>query len=259
MPADPQDTNYKYKQTEAQLEAIETEIRATQSLTSEKLPTDALKSLYQEPDAANFAKGVQYLAKHYRNVRRVRGDGNCYYRALLYGMCEHLLVRREERERITTLIQNSIEELTTKHGYERYTIEAFWEEFVELLQTMTQDTLHAKLNEENSTSDYATWYCRVLTAAHLKADPDRFVHFLEDYPDVFAFCTREVEPMGKECGMVQVLALAEVLGVNVVIEYLDGRELLEGNKLQQHSFGPQDSKTKVTLLYRPGHYDILYR
>lgn len=256
MPADLQDATNKYKQTEAQLEAIESEIRETQSLTSEKLPTTALLTLFERD--SNHAKGVEYLAKHYRDVRRVRGDGNCYYRALLYGMCEHLLVRREERERITALIQNSIDQLTTKHDYERYTIEAFWEEFVELLQTMTQDTLHAKLNEENSTSDYATWYCRVLTAAHLKADPDRFIHYLE-YPDVVEFCTREVEPMGKECGMVQVLALAEVLQVNVVIEYLDGRELLEGNKLQQHSFGPEESKTKVTLLYRPGHYDILYR
>ena len=91
MPADPDDAANKYKQTEAQLEAIETEIRETQSLTSEKLPTDALRTLYDKD--SNFDKGVSYLAKHYRNVRRVRGDGNCYYRALLYGMCESLLIR----------------------------------------------------------------------------------------------------------------------------------------------------------------------
>jgi hypothetical protein len=63
--------------------------------------------------------------------------------------------------------------------------------------------------------------------------------------------------MGKEADMVQVLALAEVLQINVIIEYLDGREFHD--KLTQHQFGPPEVKTKVTLLYRPGHYDILYR
>ena len=32
--------------------------------------------------------------------------------------------------------------------------------------------------------------------------------------------------MGKECGMVQVLALAESMGVKVNIEYLDGRDMI---------------------------------
>jgi ubiquitin thioesterase protein OTUB1 len=63
--------------------------------------------------------------------------------------------------------------------------------------------------------------------------------------------------MGKECGMVQVLALAESLAVKVNIEYMDGREL-GGGKLTTHEFGPETSRTVLTLLYRPGHYDILY-
>ena len=149
-------------------------------------------------------------------------------------------------------------------GYERFTMEMFWEELVDLLQDLASTTplsfsdLHMKLNEENATSDYCTWFLRVLTAAHLKSDPDRFVHFLEgNYMDIPTFCSREVEPMGKECGMVQVLALAESLAVKVNIEYMDGREL-GGGKLTKHEFGPETSRTVLTLLYRPGHYDILY-
>jgi ubiquitin thioesterase protein OTUB1 len=68
-------------------------------------------------------------------------------------------------------------------GYERFALEAFYDELVELLQTLDESTLHSTLNEENATSDYATWYLRILCAAHLKSDPDRFIHFLED-PDV---------------------------------------------------------------------------
>lgn len=76
--------------------------------------------------------------------------------------------------------------------------------------------------------------------------------------------------MGKECGMVQVLALAEAFGIRVKIEYLDGREMVMDNsggngdggcdnrKLMLHEFGPDESNLDITLLYRPGHYDILY-
>jgi hypothetical protein len=37
------------------------------------------------------------------------------------------------------------------------------------------------------------------------------------------YCQREVEPMGKECEQVHVIALTEYLGVGVCIEYMDGR------------------------------------
>ena len=71
--------------------------------------------------------------------------------------------------------------------------------------------------------------------------------------------------MGRESEMVQVLALAEAMSVDVAIEYLDGRHF--DKALTRHEFGPSQndsgseagsSTTKVTLLYRPGHYDILY-
>ena len=120
-----------------------------------------------------------------------------------------------------------------------------------------------------------------MVSSYIKSDPDRFVPFLSSdevdgsYHDVSTFCAREVEPMGRECGMVQVLALAEATGVRVSVEYLDGRggdndygggsgdgDGSDGGgglfRLTRHEFGPEDAVTRVTLLYRPGHYDILY-
>jgi ubiquitin thioesterase protein OTUB1 len=152
------------------------------------------------------------------------------------------------------VVEESINDIE-KFGYERFTIEMFWDELLDFLKSLPKD-FHEELNQENAVSDYASWYMRILTAVRLKSDPDRFVHFLEgDYYDIPTFCQREVEPMGKECSMVQVLALAEYFGVKVEIEYLDGRDV----KPTKHSFGPEDSQTTLTLLYRPGHYDILYQ
>jgi ubiquitin thioesterase protein OTUB1 len=145
-------------------------------------------------------------------------------------------------------------------------IEIFHESLVELFESIQKNTiadidaLHKELTQENATSDYGTWYLRVLTATYLKADPNRFLPFLEEgYTDINEFCKAQIEPMGKECTMVQVLALAEYFGVSCTIEYLDGHEF-QDNTLTQHMFGPQDGSaaTKLTLLYRPGHYDILY-
>lgn len=100
-----------------------------------------------------------------------------------------------------------------------------------------------------------------MTGTQLKSDPDRFVPYLEDGSlDIIQFCSKSVEPMGVECTMVQVLALAEIFNVQVKIEYLDGHDnsISNNNKLMQHQFGPSTSKTSLTFLYRPGHYDILY-
>lgn len=114
---------------------------------------------------------------------------------------------------------------------------------------------------------------RVMAAAQMKSDPERYLPFVlaESYYDIPSFCSKEVEPMGRECGMVQVSALAEYMGVRVVIEYMDGRMTPgEGAKLANHVFGEGEvvenddiasntvDMTTITLLYRPGHYDILY-
>ena len=83
--------------------------------------------------------------------------------------------------------------------------------------------------------------------------------------------------MNKECCMVQVAALAESLGVRVIIEYMDGRMVSRKNddvgEVVHHIFGENSDcnaigddtgsydatdRTSITLLYRPGNYDILY-
>ena len=256
LPAHEQDTR-----TQAQLEQISSDIKANQALTSNTVPVTELSLLF-EPNT-NFQKGCNYLATKYESYRCIRGDGNCYYRAFLYSLCQKLFLEKgDELKRIITYVKSSIGTVET-FGYDRFTVEIFHEEMVDLLakvaSAQTFETIHKMLNEENATSDYCVWYLRVITSAYLKADTDRFIHFLDDpnYFDVETFCQREIDPMGRETTMVGVLALAEAFNVTVDIEYLDGREMV-GKKLVKHSFGKDGSTSTLTMLYRPGHYDILY-
>ena len=65
---------------------------------------------------------------------------------------------------------------------------------------------------------------RLLTAGYIKRDPDRFLPFIDSsYVDINVYCTNEVEPMGKECEQVHIIALSEYLNITVEIAYLDGR------------------------------------
>jgi hypothetical protein len=50
---------------------------------------------------AAFIPGVHWLAHNFASMRKVRGDGNCFYRALLFSYLEELL----------SLLQSSSEEV----------------------------------------------------------------------------------------------------------------------------------------------------
>ncbi|KAF3682125.1 Ubiquitin thioesterase otubain-like [Capsicum annuum] len=84
------------------------------------------------------------------------------------------------------------------------------------------------------------------------------------------FCKSAVEPMSEESDHVQIIALSDALGVPIRVVYLD-RSSCENNSINvnHHDFIPTSSEVgnsdvskttnpSITLLYRPGHYDILY-
>ena len=60
--------------------------------------------------------------------------------------------------------------------------------------------------------------------------------------------------MGKESDHIHIIALTAATGVPVRVEYMDRG----GGTLTAHDF-PEDSSPKIHLIYRPGHYDILYQ
>ena len=290
-----------HRLAQAQLEAIENEVKSNQPLTSDHLEIGILAQQYvnaasdddsEHQQNSGFLRGVEFLCTKYTSFRKVRGDGNCYYRAFLYALCEKLLSNNASVEyyRIRRIVNESLA-WVCQFGYEEYTIDMFHEELVELFTFIDksspsefdsmQQQLHTRLNEQNATSDYCTWFMRVMTASQMKSNPNRYLPYVmaEDYTDINMFCSREVEPMGKECGMVQVSALAECLGVRVIVEYMDGHMGPETSSLVHHVFGGEEvdedvgdnkmidsarptngeeERTSIVLLYRPGHYDILY-
>ena len=60
--------------------------------------------------------------------------------------------------------------------------------------------------------------------------------------------------MARESDHIHIIALTSALGVGVRVVYLDRGD---GGKVIPHDF-PEGCSPQVVLLYRPGHYDVLY-
>jgi ubiquitin thioesterase protein OTUB1 len=61
--------------------------------------------------------------------------------------------------------------------------------------------------------------------------------------------------MGKESDHIHIIALTTALDTSVQVEYMErGGE----KNCNTHIF-PEGGTPKVRLLYRPGHYDVLYK
>lgn len=89
------------------------------------------------------------------------------------------------------------------------------------------------------------------------------------------FCQGHVEPMSEESDHIHIVAITDALQVPVRVLYLDsssgvpqtdGASGSGGGTYSQHDFIPEALKAargtaiepRVHVLYRPGHYDIVY-
>lgn len=120
---------------------------------------------------------------------------------------------------------------------------------------------------EPGTSDSMIYYLRLLAGTFLKNDPDRFDPFVPDGSGVVGYCAQQIDIPNREIEELGVSALAEILlqPANFILEVamLDrtpGAQVnqfrwpREANGQNEANLGPI-----IYLLYRPGHYDILYK
>ncbi|XP_012940096.1 ubiquitin thioesterase OTUB1 [Aplysia californica] len=263
------DGNFSYdpaknydEDTMAQQRAIEKEIAESQSLIGSVLSFDDIVEEYAKEDAV-YRHKVEDLKTRYKTVRKVRGDGNCFFRAFGFAYLERLLTRPEEYSRFVDITQKSKDKLLAL-GFPQFTLEDFHDVFMDIVSQVKSPGTVEKLKEtfnDQGLSDYFVVYLRLLVSGELQGNEGEYLHFIDGERTVKEFCGQEVEPMGKESDHIHIVALARSVGVPVAVEYMDR----EGNKCNLLSFSPgeggeggQEAQPSLFLLYRPGHYDILY-
>ncbi|CAH0581660.1 unnamed protein product [Chrysodeixis includens] len=245
---------------------IEKEISETIPLVGELEELSSLEKEYNE-DPVYLLK-VKDLSSKYKYIRRTRPDGNCFFRAFSYAYLEHLLTDKSEYNKFYEIAKNS-KEILVALGFSQFTVEDFYETFMEVVQRVGEQAggtpeslesvrteLHDKFNKQGY-SDYIVVYLRLVTSGQLQTENDFYQNFIEGPRTVTEFCRQEVEPMYKESDHIHIIALSNALNVGVRVKYMDRGEGSQVSEVIAHDF-PEGSKPLVHLLYRPGHYDILY-
>ncbi|CAL1526878.1 unnamed protein product [Lymnaea stagnalis] len=247
--------------TLAQQREIEKEIAESQPLISSLFTFDDIVEEYTREDEV-YRHKIENLKTRYANLRKTRGDGNCFFRAFGFGYLETLLSNPTDYQRFLEICEKSKDELIAL-GFPQFTLEDFYDTFIDIVKQVKNPGQLEKLLEtfnDQGLSDYFVVYLRLLVSGFLQKNEDDYIPFIDGERTVKQFCSQEVEPMGKESDHIHAVALTKALRVPICVEYMDR----EGQTCNSFMFDPTESpeesspKPALTLLYRPGHYDILY-
>jgi ubiquitin thioesterase protein OTUB1 len=168
--------------------------------------------------------------------------------------------------------------LSTVGGFEAWLFEDMVEETTNLLkdlanliQTSPQGATELLIQRFNNPeiSNAIVYHFRLLASSWLKGSPaDQYQGFIPDGLGVEGYRKNWLEPVDQEIDHLGMSLLIDVLlkpiGFAVEIVYLDRSE---GSQVNSHIMQPEDSNGLPTnpggpmihLLYRPSHYDILYK
>ncbi|KAG0231995.1 hypothetical protein BGW42_008506 [Actinomortierella wolfii] len=151
-------------------------------------------------------------------------------------------------------------ELLISAGFESLAYEDFYQVCVDTLRALPsmlpEQLLKTFQNDELSNS--IVMHFRLVASAYLKLHQAEYAPFLEFGQTMDEYCSMHVEAMGRESEEMMLIAMTKALGISIEVAYLSGNESDEVNFLP---FLPNQPvyMPPLVLLYRPGHYDILYR
>ncbi|XP_058092905.1 OVARIAN TUMOR DOMAIN-containing deubiquitinating enzyme 1-like [Magnolia sinica] len=273
--------NFKDDEIMQQHSAIRAQEAEKIPFVGDKEPLSALAAEYLSGSPVLQEK-IKMLAEQYAAIRRTRGDGNCFFRCFMFSYLEHILESQDkaEVERITASVEQCKKTLQSL-GYADFTFEDFFVLFLEQLESVLQgkeDSIsHDELvrrSRDPLISDYVVMFFRFVTSGEIRRRSEFFEPFVLGLTNgtVDQFCKASVEPMGEESDHVHITALSDALGVPIRVVYLDRSSCDAGGvNVNHHDFipaagdpqngtcdGSDPPKPILTLLYRPGHYDILY-
>lgn len=261
-----------------EMQAFHNQIRAVDAekleFVGDKEPLSVLEEEYKAGSRVFLAK-LQILKQKYGAIRRARGDGNCFFRSFMFSYLEHLLVTQDVAE--VARMEKAIEickKTLIDHGFAEFTFEDFLAIFVEQLQSVIQDkevsvsleTLVERCRDQYISNSVVMFF-RFVTSGEIGRRTEFFEPFIQGMSNmsVVQFRRSSVEPMGEESDHVHITALSDALGVPVRVVYLDQSGDVNDKPVivNNHDFIPEGMdaavEPNVILLYRPGHYDILYR
>ena len=212
------------------------------------------------------------LSTSYAGYRKIRGDGNCYFRAVVFGLLEQLICRGN-REGFQLIIDcfRSFEPGNGKFKARHYNLLRYLGHAAEGSKWNTVAELEADLLSEATHLDEAVVRAsRWLAGKYLLEHGDELRNGLSisdactltlGVDSLQAFCDRAVWAMGEcaEGAFVDLGVLPSALGCDSHIAFLSRESNVELTVLDARAEGVHGARFEpIHLLLRPGHFDLLY-
>ncbi|TDZ74957.1 Ubiquitin thioesterase OTUB1 [Colletotrichum trifolii] len=250
-------------------------------LVGNKITSDAITDEYAKADDIYVAKTIVSIlviacAHTYSHYRPIQGDGNCGWRAIGFSYFEHLVNNGDQSQihgeiaRITSLNQY----LLTVGGYDQMLFEDMVEETITLLKDLAQRIANPQLAMHHLVSQFndqdisnaIIYHLRLLASSWLKGNAELYAPFIPAETGIPGYCA-EIERPNREIENLGIVLLVQILlkPINFVLEiaYLDRSP---GSQVNIYRFpdeangqDPSNLGPIIYLLYRPDHYDILYK
>jgi ubiquitin thioesterase protein OTUB1 len=241
---------------------------------SERLPTTAITQEYVNADPVYQLKTAA-LPDKYPQYRTCQGDGSCGWRAVAFGYFETLIrlgdKSKIEREEIRVRsMENVLRENIPDYNHDLYEdfLDLCLSTFTEILQSDNPDAaLFAAFNDSNTSMSIIASF-KSYTCGWIRKFQDNYTPYMEVPLD--DYLNTQIQATKGEIDHLALTALGDWLckpiGFGIEVLYLDRSSSLNPSDIDKYFFGYIDNEALIpegtptlSLLYRPGHYDILYR
>jgi len=241
---------------------IMNQIELESPLISDLLSSSTLVKEYQ--DNLDYKDSIKIIADKYQSIRKIRRDGNCFYRGFIYRIFEYISIRQNNElyqkfirkiEEAKDIAKKNNKLLTILN--ESYNL--FLGEFCSCYNSLLDSNLSCrdyldKLFHSNNKEkcNYLVLFIRYCIAEYIRENKILYEAYIEG--DLENWIIKEVEPIDKEAEQVQIMACVNLFDIGVKIEYLNKVR----NQVIKYPEGAKDEDIFIVFLYSPGHYDLLY-
>ena len=238
---------------------IRQEIAEKNHLISESLDISNLINEYRENQ--QYINHVKTIANKYKSFRKIRRDGDCFYRGYIYRIFEYICMKNK-----TELFNKMLSKIDEARDLARKNLLDI-DEFYHLFFGKFSDCFYSFIRNEVSCRDYLdnlfndnnintcnslVLFIRYSIAGYLRENKSLYKEYVEqDYDD---WIKNEVIQLNKEADHVQIVACVNCFDIGVKIENLTA----DGVESKKFPEGRDEKDIFITFLLTPGHYDLLY-
>jgi ubiquitin thioesterase protein OTUB1 len=205
---------------------------------------------------------VKVITSKYKQYRSIRENGNSFYTCFIYRLFEYISLSRNQSlfDKICQKILNT-KNLILQNGYDwdfiKDSFGLFHKEFITCFEqsNISMKTCQLYLDtlfKSEESFNYFNHFIHYCIAAYIKENRILYENYISEK---FETWISKVEEIGLEVGQIEILACANYFDIGIKIEYL------YPSKVDVVKY-PEDKKGEdifINLLFRPDHYDLLYK